>query len=102
MRRWASKPAAGVAVLEHASARFRELGAAEAELEQSLFEFKAITLAYHHSSRVMRDPAAQAHAWRAFEALLAQAGPSCPGCAGSPALAGKEGRRSWSLPSRPI
>lgn len=43
---------------------------AKAPIPQILFELRAITLAYHTATRVMRDPEARLHAWAAFEALM--------------------------------
>ena len=54
--------------------QFRALAPQGADLEQLVFEYRAITLAYHHASRVLRDPSARARVWKAFEALLARAG----------------------------
>lgn len=55
-------------------AQFRAFAPPNADLEQLAFEYRAITLAYHHASRVLRDPSARARAWKAFEALMARAG----------------------------
>jgi AcrR family transcriptional regulator len=49
---------------------FGEAAAPGTDLEQAAFEFRAIILAYHFASRVLRDPAARTRAWTAFEALL--------------------------------
>jgi AcrR family transcriptional regulator len=51
---------------------FRETAPPGADLEQLVFEFGAITLAYHYASRVMREDAARARACKAFDALLAR------------------------------
>jgi AcrR family transcriptional regulator len=43
--------------------------------DQFAFELEGITLAWHHASRLLRDPKAGERAHRAFEALLAAARP---------------------------
>jgi len=43
---------------------------ATGDLDQHVFEFRAILLAYHVASRVLRDPQARARAEKALEALL--------------------------------
>ncbi len=43
---------------------------ADLDCEQFAYEMKAINLAYIHSSRLMRDPSAEAHARAAFERLI--------------------------------
>jgi len=63
-----------VAVRAWTLAQFRAFAPSGADLEQLVFEFRAITLAYHHASRVLRDPAARTRAWKAFEALMVRAG----------------------------
>lgn len=52
---------------------FRSVAAPGCDLEQLVFELRAITLAYHYASRVMRDPKARERAERAFEGLLQRA-----------------------------
>ncbi|HTP28146.1 MAG TPA: TetR/AcrR family transcriptional regulator [Anaeromyxobacteraceae bacterium] len=49
---------------------FGEVAGPGADLEQAAFEFRAITLAYHFATRVLRDPSARTRTWKAFEALL--------------------------------
>ncbi|HEX7182344.1 MAG TPA: TetR/AcrR family transcriptional regulator [Thermoanaerobaculia bacterium] len=44
---------------------------ADLDAEQLAFNLYAIILSYHHFSRLLRDPAAETRARRAFEALLA-------------------------------
>jgi AcrR family transcriptional regulator len=51
---------------------FRECDLAGADVEQMVFEFRAITLAYQYSSRVLRDENARQRAMRALDALLAR------------------------------
>jgi AcrR family transcriptional regulator len=46
---------------------------ADADPEQFAHDLQGVILAYHHASRLLRDPAAEARARRAFEALLAAA-----------------------------
>jgi AcrR family transcriptional regulator len=46
---------------------------ADADPEQFAYELHGIMLAAHHSSRLLRDPAAEKRARRAFETLLANA-----------------------------
>jgi AcrR family transcriptional regulator len=43
---------------------------ADADPEQFAYELHGVKLAYHHASRLLRDPAAEARARRAFDALL--------------------------------
>ncbi len=57
---------AGTAVAE---GEFR----ADTDVEQFAFEAHAVTLAYHHASRLMHDPRAVARARRSFDSLLAAA-----------------------------
>ena len=45
-----------------------------ADPAQLVFEYRAITLAYHHAARVLRDPEARERAECALEALLQRAG----------------------------
>ena len=45
--------------------------AADTDVQQFAFELHGITLAYHHSSRLMQDPSAADRTRRAFETLLA-------------------------------
>ncbi len=52
---------------------FHEVATHDADLAQLVFEFRAITLAYHYFSRMTRDPRARDHATRAFESLLERA-----------------------------
>lgn len=52
---------------------FQEVAAPGADLDQLVFEMRAITLAYHYMARVMRDPRARERADRAFAALLHRA-----------------------------
>jgi AcrR family transcriptional regulator len=52
-----------------AEGRFR----ADADPEQFAHDLQGVMLAYHHASRLLRDPAAETRARRAFEALLAAA-----------------------------
>ena len=52
---------------------FRAVAAAGVDVEQLVFELRAITLAYHYASRVMRDPRAREKARTAFEGLLGRA-----------------------------
>ncbi len=40
---------------------------------QLAFEYRAITLGYHHAARVLRDDRARAWAWNALEALIEKA-----------------------------
>ena len=49
---------------------------ADLDTEQFAFNLKANILAYHHFSRLLRDPAAEERARQAFEALLAASRPS--------------------------
>lgn len=53
--------------------QFGAFAAPGADPEQLAFEYRAIALAYHHASRVLRDPGARDRVWKAFEALLARA-----------------------------
>ena len=53
--------------------QFSAFAAPGSDPEQLAFEYRAITLAYHVASRVLRDPAARARAWKAFEALMGRA-----------------------------
>ena len=53
--------------------QFRAFAAPGADPEQLTFEYRAIALAYHHASRVLRDPGARDRVWKAFAALLARA-----------------------------
>jgi AcrR family transcriptional regulator len=46
---------------------------AELDLDQFAFEFTAIALGYHHSSRLLRDRAAEKRAHRAFASLVERA-----------------------------
>lgn len=46
---------------------------ADADAEQFAHDLYGVMLAYHHASRLMRDPDAEARARRAFETLLAAA-----------------------------
>ncbi len=43
---------------------------ADGDPEQLAYELHGVMLAYHHTSRLLRDPVAEARARRAFEALL--------------------------------
>lgn len=52
---------------------FAAFAAPGQDLEQLAFEFRALTMAYHHASRVLRDPRARAWAQQALEALLVRA-----------------------------
>jgi AcrR family transcriptional regulator len=52
---------------------FQAIAKPDADLDQLVFEMRAITLAYHYASRVMRDPEARNRAERAFEGLLGRA-----------------------------
>jgi AcrR family transcriptional regulator len=52
---------------------FQQVAAPGSDLDQLVFEMRAITLAYHYTSRVMRDPKARERADRAFEELLRRA-----------------------------
>ena len=54
---------------------FRQVAAPGADPEQLVFEMRAITLAYHYASRVMRDPKARERACAAFAGLLKRALP---------------------------
>lgn len=54
-------------------ALFASFAAAGRDTEQLAFELRAITLAYHHSARVLRDPRARAFAIQALESLLERA-----------------------------
>ena len=53
--------------------------AGDVEPEQFAWDFQAITLAYHYSSQLIRDPAAERRARNAFEQLVrgSRAGRSC-------------------------
>jgi AcrR family transcriptional regulator len=51
---------------------FRDCGAAPAAAEQAAFEFRGITLAYQHASRVLGNGKARKLAQRALDALLAR------------------------------
>ena len=64
---------ARVAALAKAARIAQEAGhfRADLDLEQFAFDFYAITLGYHDSRRLLRDPRAETHARRAFERLLA-------------------------------
>jgi AcrR family transcriptional regulator len=53
---------------------FQAVAAPGRDLDQLVFELRAITLAYHYMTRVMRDPRARERAERAFESLLLRAG----------------------------
>lgn len=52
---------------------FEAVAAPGADVGQLVFELRGITLAYHHQSRVLRDPEARGKALRAFEGLLERA-----------------------------
>jgi AcrR family transcriptional regulator len=52
---------------------FGEIAAPGVDLEQLVFEMRAITLAYHFASRVMRDPKARERAEQAFAGLIVRA-----------------------------
>ncbi len=52
--------------------------AADADPDQFAQDLYGIMLAWHHHTRLMRDPAAEARARRAFESLLAAARPLVP------------------------
>lgn len=52
---------------------FRQAASPGADIDQLVFEMRAITLAYHYTSRVMRDPKAREKAGKAFEELLRRA-----------------------------
>ncbi|HNX30151.1 MAG TPA: TetR/AcrR family transcriptional regulator [Holophaga sp.] len=52
---------------------FRQAASPGADIDQLVFEMRAITLAYHYTSRVMRDPKAREKADKAFEELLRRA-----------------------------
>ncbi|MGB3052166.1 MAG: TetR/AcrR family transcriptional regulator [Polyangiales bacterium] len=43
------------------------------DLDQFVFEMGSITAAYHHFGRLLGDPKAEQHAFKAFDALLARA-----------------------------
>lgn len=45
------------------------------DVEQFAYDFYSIILAYHHFTRLIRDPGAEKHARRAFEQLLAASKP---------------------------
>ncbi len=53
--------------------QFRNVLPQATDVEQLVFGFRAITLAYHFQSRVMRDPKARERTVKAFEALVTQA-----------------------------
>ena len=57
------KRAARIAIEE---GQFRE----DLDIEQFAFELGSITAAYHHFGRLLGDPQAEEHAYKAFEALL--------------------------------
>mgnify|MGYP001818371408 FL=1 len=57
------KRAARIAIEE---GQFRE----DLDIEQFAFELGSITDAYHHFGRLLGDPQAEEHAYKAFEALL--------------------------------
>ena len=48
---------------------------AELDTEQFAYDFYSILLAYHHFSRLVEDPKAEARARHSFEQLLLQSGP---------------------------
>lgn len=52
---------------------FRQVAAPGSDLDQLVFEMRAITLAYHYMARVMRDPKSRDRADKAFEELLRRA-----------------------------
>jgi hypothetical protein len=56
---------------------------ADVDPEQFAHDFLGIMLAYHHGSRLMRDPKATQRAEAAFESLVRSAGPTEPALAQS-------------------
>lgn len=52
---------------------FGDFAAPGSDLDQLAFEYRAISMAYHHAARVLRDPLARDRSRRACEALLRRA-----------------------------
>jgi AcrR family transcriptional regulator len=53
--------------------QFRAFACREADVEQLVFEFQGITMAYHYAVRVMRRASARERAWKALDGLLERA-----------------------------